>query len=67
MVMLESLLDDARAANVRLGHSIDDFIAELTAAREWARTVGMPSPPPPFAATSDEQSLRPGATSRGPV
>jgi hypothetical protein len=67
MVMLESLLEDARAVNDRLGHSIDAFSAELAAARAWAQTVGMPSLPPPLDEASDEQSLRPGATGRGPV
>lgn len=67
MVMLESLLDEARAANDRLGQSIDALIAELAAARVWARTAGMPYSTTPSAVSADEQSLRPGATSRGPV
>jgi hypothetical protein len=67
MVMLESLLDDARAVNDRLGYSIDAFSAELAAARAWVQSSGMHPLPPPLAEVSDEQSLRPGATCRGPV
>ena len=67
MAMLETLLDDARAANDRLGHSIDAFSAELAAVRAWAQTVAVPALPPPLAETGDEQSLRPGTTSRGSV
>lgn len=64
MVMMAALLDDARAVNARLGHSIDELIAELAAARAWARTV---YPPTPSDASVDEQSHRNGAASRGPV
>lgn len=64
MVMMEALLDDARAVNARLGHSIDELIAELAAARAWARTV---YPPTPSDASDDERSLRDGAASGGPV
>jgi hypothetical protein len=67
MEMIESLLDEARAVNMRLGHSIDEYIAELTATRDWARTVGLPFSPTPLAESTDEQSLRPGAASRGPL
>jgi hypothetical protein len=67
MVTMESLLDEARAANDRLGQSIDELIAELTAARAWARTAGTSFPTTPFAVSTDEQSLRPGTASRGPV
>jgi hypothetical protein len=65
MVMLESLLDEARAANDRLGQSIDAFIAEMADVREWARTVGYPTTP--SAVSTDEQPFRPGPASRGPV
>jgi hypothetical protein len=67
MVMLESLLDEARAANNRLGLLIDAFSAEMAATREWARTAGLPYPTTPSAASTDEQPLRPGPASRGPV
>jgi hypothetical protein len=65
MVMIESLLDEARAANDRLGQSIDELIAELTAARAWARTAGTSTFTTPSAATTDEQPLRPWTASRG--
>jgi hypothetical protein len=65
--MIEFLLDEARAANDRLGQSIDEFLAELTAAREWARTAGLPSATIPSAGSTDEQPLRPGPASRGPL
>jgi hypothetical protein len=65
MVMLESLLDDARAANDRLGQLMDAFSAEMAAAREWARTAGYP--PTLSAVSTDEQPFRPGPASRGPV
>lgn len=67
MVMMETLLDEARAANQRLGQSIDDLIAELRAARAWARTVGQPASTPPSAVSTNERSLRRGAAGRGPV
>jgi hypothetical protein len=67
MMMIELLLDEARAANDRLGHSIDELLAELTAARDWARTAGSWYPPTPSAASTDEQPLRPGPASRGPL
>ena len=63
MVMMETLLDEARAANARLGKSMDDFLAELTAARDWARTVGTTYPPTPSAVSANERPLRPGTTS----
>lgn len=65
MLVLESLLDDARAANDRLGQLIDAFSAEMAATREWARTVGYT--PTPAAVGADEQPFRPGPTGRGPV
>lgn len=67
MVMMEALLDEARAANERLGKSMDDFAAELAATRAWARTIGNSFPAPPSAVRSHERALRPGTTSRGPV
>jgi hypothetical protein len=67
MVMMEVLLDEVRAVNDRLGHSIDEFIAELAATREWARTVGLPYPTTPSAVSTDEQPHRPGPASRGPL
>jgi hypothetical protein len=67
MLMMQVLLDDARAVNDRLGRSIDELIAEMTAARDWARTVAMPSAVPPFTLSTDEQPLRPGPASRGPL
>lgn len=67
MVMMETLLDETRAANVRLGKAMDDFLAELTAARDWARTVGNSFSTPPSDESTHELPLRPGATSRGPV
>jgi hypothetical protein len=67
MVMMEALLDEARATNDRLGKSIDEFIAELTAAGAWARTIGTSLPTTPFAVSNDERDLGPGTTSRRPV
>lgn len=67
MLMLESLLDEARAANDRLGQSIDALITEMAATREWARTAGLPYPTTPSAVNTDEQPLRLGPASRGPV
>ena len=67
MVMIESLLDETRATNDRLGKSIDDFLAELSAARDWARTAGYPSPTTPSAVSTDERSLRPGPARRRPL
>jgi hypothetical protein len=67
MDVIESLLDDARAVNQRLGQSIDGMIAEMIAVREWARTVGLPYPTTPSAVSNDERSLGAGAASRGPV
>ena len=61
MVMLDILIDETRAANVRLNESMDSFLAELTAAREWARTVA----PAPSAVSTDEWPLRRGTTDRG--
>ena len=57
MVMLDILIDETRAANVRLNESMDSFLAELTAAREWARTV---APPAPSAVSTHEWPLRRG-------
>jgi hypothetical protein len=65
MLMMESLLDEARAANDRLGQLMDAFSAEMAATREWARTVGYPTTP--SAVSTDEQPFRPGPASRGPV
>lgn len=62
MVMLDILIDETRAANARLNESMDSFLAELTAAREWARTVAPPEPP---AVSTDEWPLRRGTTDRG--
>lgn len=67
MVMMESLLNEARAANDRLGRSIDELIAELAAARAWARTAGTPYSTTPSGVSAHEQSLRPGTASRGPL
>lgn len=67
MMLLESLLDEARAANDRLGQSMDAFIAEMAAAREWASTAGFPCPTSPSAVSTDEQPVRSGPASRGPV
>jgi hypothetical protein len=67
MVMMEILIDEARAANARLNRSMDDFLAELTAARDWARTVGAEYPPAPSAVSTDEWPLRHGTTDRGAV
>jgi hypothetical protein len=67
VVMMEYLLDEARAANARLAKSMDDFLTELTAARDWARTVAPADPSTPSAVSNDEWPLRPGTTSRGPV
>ena len=64
MVMLDILIDETRAANVRLNESMDSFLAELTAAREWARTVGT-APAAPSAVSTDEWPLRRGTTDRG--
>jgi hypothetical protein len=65
MVILESLLDEARAANDRLGQSMDAFIAEMAAAREWASTAGFPVPTTHSPVSTDEQPVRPGPASRG--
>ena len=65
MLVLESLLDDARAANERLGQLIDAFSAEMAATREWARTVGYP--PTSASVSAHEQPFRPGPAGRGPV
>jgi hypothetical protein len=65
--MMEILLDEARAANARLAKSMDDFLAELTAARDWARTVAPADPHTLSDVSTDEWPLRPGTTSRGPV
>lgn len=62
MVMMEILIDEARAANARLAKSMDDYLAELTAAREWARTVGTAYPPTSSAVSIDEWPLRAGTT-----
>ena len=62
MVMLDILIDETRAANVRLNESMDSFLAELTAAREWARTV---APPAPSAVSNDEWPRRRGTTDHG--
>lgn len=67
VVMMEILLDEARAANARLAKSMDDFLAELTAARDWARTVAPADPPTQSGASTDEWTLRPGTKGRGPV
>ena len=67
MVIVEALLDEARAANERLGKSMDDFVAELTAARAWARTVGNSFPTTPSAVRTHERAFRPGTASRGPL
>lgn len=67
MVMMEILIDETRAANARLNKSMDDFLAELTAARDWARTVGAAHPSEPSAASTDEWPLRHGTTDRGAV
>lgn len=65
MMLLESLLDEARAANDRLGQLIDAFSAEMAATREWARTAGYP--PSPSAVSTHEQPFRPGAARRRPL
>jgi hypothetical protein len=67
MVMMEILLDEARAANARLAKSMDDFLAELTVARDWARTVAPAEPLTPSAVSTDDWPLRLGTTSRGTV
>lgn len=67
MVMMEILIDEARAANARLAKSMDDYLAELTAARDWARTVGTAYPPTPADVSTDEWLLRAGTTGRGAV
>ncbi len=67
MGMLEALLDEARAANERLGKSMDNFAAELAATRSWARTVGNSLPTTPSAVRSHDRALRPGTTCRGPL
>ena len=67
MVMPESLLDEVQATNDRLGRSMDEFQAELTAFRDWVRTAGYPYPTTTSAVSTDEQPLRPRAARRGPV
>jgi hypothetical protein len=67
MVMLESLLDDVQATNDRLGRSMDEFQANLTAFRDWVRTAGDPYPTTTSAVSTDERHLRPGPARRGPV
>jgi hypothetical protein len=67
MVMMEILIDEARAANARLNQSIDEFLAELTAARDWARSVGTADPATPSAVSSNEWPIRRGTTDCGPV
>lgn len=67
MVMLESLLDEVQATNDRLGRSIDEFQAELTAFGDWARTAGYSYPTTTSAVRTDEQPLRPGPARRGSV
>lgn len=67
VVMMEILLDEARAANARLSKSMDDFLAELTVARDWARTVAPADSPTPNGASIDDWPHRPGTASRGTV
>jgi hypothetical protein len=67
VVMMEILLDEARAANARLAKSMDDFLAELTAARDWVRTVAPADPPTLSGVSTHEWPHRPGPTCRGPV
>jgi hypothetical protein len=67
VVMMGILLDEARAANARLAKSMDDFLAELAVARDWARTVAPADSSTPSAVSNDEWPHRPGTTSCGPV
>ena len=67
MVMMESLLAEVQAANERLGKAMDEFLAELAAARDWARTVGAPHSETTFAVTNDEWAFRTGPARRGTV
>jgi hypothetical protein len=67
MVMLESLLDEVQATNDRLGRSMDEFQANLTAFRDWVRTAGYSHPTTTSAVSTDEQPHRPGPARRGPV
>jgi hypothetical protein len=67
MVMIESLLDEVQATNDRLGRSMDDFLAQMTAFRDWARTAGYASPTTTSDVSTDERPHRVGPTGRGPV